>query len=252
MSVGRFTVSQVLQANKLRSSCRLGYTGRCPEGFLFGSPLLEGGQAQYVRVPKAGGTLFNLSDPSTWSSGMSDSDKQAALSKLSDSSLLLLADILPTGVFAALQAVNHPKVQPVITGKPWPLCLTSGSVPQELSVLTEDRVFTAAVIGLGPVGVCAAISLLDTLSTLRVPFRIVAIDLNEGRREKMKLVYDAIDASGKTGGDFLVLSIDEAKAQAKELTNGVGFTSVLEVSPCGIVVDLCRSRTLRSSETSVR
>ncbi|EAU85885.1 alcohol dehydrogenase [Coprinopsis cinerea okayama7 len=209
------------------SVCRLGYTGRCPEGFLFGSPALNGGQAQYIRVPKAGGTLFNLSDPSTWSSSMSAEERKNALANLSDSSLLMLADILPTGVFAALQAINHPKVQPVLTGKPWPLCFTGAG--DGVSILEEDRVFTAAIIGLGPVGVCAAISLLDTVSTGKIPFRIIAIDPNAARREKMKVVYDTIDASGKAGGEFSVLSIDEAKAKAKEWTNGVGCTAVLEV-----------------------
>ncbi|KAF5338935.1 hypothetical protein D9611_008700 [Ephemerocybe angulata] len=226
------------------SVCRLGYTARCPEGFLFGSPALDGGQAQYVRVPKAGGTLFNLSEPSTWSSDMSKTGRETALSKLSDSSLLVLADILPTGVFAALQTINHPKVQPVLTGRPWPLCFSPGIEGETLSVLQEDRVFTAAIIGLGPVGVCAAISLLDAVSTRSIPFRIIAIDPNESRRTKMQAVYDTIDESGKKGGDFAVLSIDDAKVKAKEWTHGVGCTAVLEVvgnpSALSLAYDLVR------------
>jgi len=210
------------------SVCRLGYTGRCPEGCLFGCPALDGGQAQYVRVPKAGGTLFNLSDPSTWASSMPAAQRAQALAGLADSSLLLLADILPTGVFAALQAINHPKVQPVLTGQPWPLCLSGGAAPGG-GVLAEDRVFTAAVVGLGPVGVCAVVSLLDCVATRQIPFRIVAIDLNESRRTKMQAVYDRIGASGKAGGEFVVASVDEAKAQVKAWTKGVGCTAVLEV-----------------------
>lgn len=157
---------------------------------------------------------------------MTEQEKQTALGKLSDSSLLMLADILPTGVFAALQAVNHPKVQPVITGRPWPLCFSSSPVDGSLGVLEEDRVFAAAIIGLGPVGVCAAISLLDAVSTRKIPFRIIAIDPNESRREKMKAVYDAIHESWKGSGAFDVLSIEDAKLKAK---NGVGCTAVLEV-----------------------
>ncbi|KAJ3510816.1 hypothetical protein NMY22_g15854 [Coprinellus aureogranulatus] len=208
------------------SVCRLGYTARCLESVLFGSPQLDGGQAQYVRVPKAGGTLFDLSDPSTWSSAMSPDERNAALPKLSDSSLLMLADILPTGLFAAIQAINHPKVQPVLTGKPWPLCF-SGT--ESLDILDEDRAFTAVIIGLGPVGVCAAISLLDIVSTRKIPFHIIAVDPNVSRREKMKAVYDAIDDSGKPQGTFDVLAIDEAKARVRELTKGVGSCAVLEV-----------------------
>lgn len=212
------------------SVCRLGYTGRCPEGFLFGSPALEGGQAQYVRVPKAGGTLFNLSDPSTWSSALSEEAKQKALSNIADSSLLMLADILPTGVFAALQAINHPKIAPVITGKPWPLCFSKDSGSgNEVTFAESDRILTVAVIGLGPVGVCATVSMLDVLATRKIPFRLVAIDPVEPRREKMKAVYKTIDAEGKGTGDFAVLPIDEAKAKVEEWTNGVGATAVLEV-----------------------
>ena len=212
------------------SVCRLGYTGRCPEGYLFGSPALDGGQAQFVRVPKAGGTLFDLDDPSTWSSTLPKDVKEKALVGLADSSLLMLADILPTGVFATLQALNHPKVAPVLTGKPWPLCFnqynTNGN---EVTFTTEDKVLTVAIIGLGPVGVCSAISMLDALATRQLPFRIVAIDPLEARRKKMKAVYAAIDEGGKGTGEFVVLSIEEAKEKVKEWTAGIGCTAVLEV-----------------------
>jgi len=143
----------------LVSACRLGFTCRCPQGALFGSPALEGGQAQYVRVPKAGGTLFNIANPKSWSSSLPENEKEKALAKIADSSLLLLADILPTGVFAALQALNHPKVLPMVTGRPWPYSyITSGVIPTgvEAAFQPEDSMLTLAVIGLGPVGVVSA------------------------------------------------------------------------------------------------
>ena len=186
-----------------------------------------------MRVPKAGGTLFNLSNPSTWSTSLSVQEKEKALTTLSDSSLLMLADILPTGVFAALQAINHPKVLPVVTGRPWPQCLSGGATTSEgsdVSFTPEDRILTFAVIGLGPVGVCAVVSLLDVLATRVLPFRIVAIDPAESRREKMKVVYSAIDVSGKGTGVFEVHSIDDARAVVKDWTGGVGCTAILEVS----------------------
>ena len=221
------------------SVCRLGYTARCPEGFLFGSPALEGGQAQYLRVPKAGGTLFNLSDSSTWSSSLIPEEKAKALAGIADTSLLLLADILPTGVFAALQAINHPKVAPVITGKPWPLCLDHSEVPlgNGIGLSQEDKVLTVAIIGLGPVGVCAAVSLLDVVATRKIPYQIVAIDLLESRRDKMKAVYAAIDEVGKGTGKFAVCSTEEAKGLVKDWTGGVGCTAILEVrnnSACNV------------------
>ncbi|KAF8887173.1 chaperonin 10-like protein [Infundibulicybe gibba] len=211
--------------------CRLGYTCRCPEGALFGSPALEGGQAQYVRVPKAGGTLFNLSNPSTWSSALPADAKASALATIADSSLLMLADILPTGVFAALQALNHPKVLPAVTGRPWPFSFfTSGTVNEAntTNTTTEDRMLTFAIIGLGPVGICTAVSLLDILSTRDLPFRIVAIDPVEPRRERMKAVYSAIADGGKGSGLFHVNSIEDAKETVRNWTGGVGCSAVLE------------------------
>lgn len=76
-------------------------------------------------------------------------------SSLADSSLLLLCDILPTGVFAAFQALSHAKTLPFTTRQPYPL---SSSPSQDgdvsfLPFLEEDELLTIAVIGLGPVGV---------------------------------------------------------------------------------------------------
>ncbi|KAF7346040.1 alcohol dehydrogenase [Mycena sanguinolenta] len=223
--------------------CRLGYTCRCPLGALFGSPALEGGQAQYVRVPKAGGTLFNLSDPKSWHSTLPPEMKHKALEGIADSSLLMLADILPTGVFAALQALNHPKVLPAISGKPWPFSFFPGD-DKSVTVPAEDRVLTFAIIGLGPVGLCACVSLLDMLSTQQLPFRIVAIDPVESRREKAMAVYAKIDQAGKGSGKFVAESIDDAKKTVATWTGGVGCTAVLEIvgntSAISLAYDLVR------------
>jgi hypothetical protein len=155
-----------------------------------------------------------------------------ALAGLADSSLLMLADILPTGVFAALQAINHPKVLSVVTGRPWPHCLTQATADtdhDEVNLTPEDRILTFAIIGLGPVGICAAVSLLDVLATRKLPFRIVAVDPIESRREKMKAVYSAIGASGRGSGAFEVHSIEGARDMVNNWTSGVGCTAVLEV-----------------------
>ncbi|KAJ7457665.1 chaperonin 10-like protein [Mycena galericulata] len=222
--------------------CRMGYTCRCPLGALFGSPALEGGQAQYVRVPKAGATLFNLSDSKSWPSALSAEMKEKALSGLADSSLLMLADILPTGVFAALQAMNHPKVLPALTGRPWP----TNFFPCDASVtmLPEDRLLTFAIIGLGPVGLCACVSLLDMLAAQSLPFQIIAIDPVEDRREKALAVYTKIDIAGKGNGNFITHTIDDAKKFVKTSTGDVGCTAVLEVvgnpSAISLAYDLVR------------
>lgn len=132
--------------------CRVGFTCRCPSGRLFGTPSTPGGQAQYVRVPKAGGTLYSLSRDDFWST---PSPKNANTKPhIADSSLLLMCDILPTGVFAAFQMLNHPKVLPMITSLPYPQSsfhailgnVTDGNLG------SDDTILTIAVIGLGPVG----------------------------------------------------------------------------------------------------
>jgi len=235
----------------LSSVCRLGYTARCPQGALFGSPILEGGQAQYVRVPKAGGTLFNLSDPSTWSTSLPIEVRQTALSKIADSSLLVLADILPTGVFAATQLMNHPKLAPILSGKPWPLCFTpDADAGNEVGLLAEDRVLNLAIIGLGPVGICTLVSILDILATRTIAYRIVAIDPLESRRQKALDVYAAIDESGKGAGELVALGIDEAKIKMKEWTDGAGATAVFEVSTLILLSTLLNP--FRLLETQVR
>ncbi|RPD52994.1 hypothetical protein L226DRAFT_617662 [Lentinus tigrinus ALCF2SS1-7] len=215
--------------------CRIGFTCRCIHSCLFGIPTLPGGQAQYARIPKAGGTLFNLS---SLQSSSGSGEQPWDLSKLSDSSLLLLADILPTGVFAAMQALQHPKIAPILTGKPYPY---GGFVPsspvgqaQASTALQEgDKLLTIGIVGLGPVGVCATVSLLDILAGLGasqgLQYQVIAIDPIESRRTKMEAVYNAIDVSGKGSGRFAVASIEDGKKLASGWTNGAGCNAVLEV-----------------------
>lgn len=131
---------------------------------MFGSQVLPGGQAQYVRVPKAGGTLFKI--PPDQATSQADI---ARWNSLSDSSLLLLADILPTGVFAVTQMLQHPNILPVINSKPFPIAsfIASESEKSSATLLTDnlppltnrDKQLTLAIIGLGPVGLVSGSSL---------------------------------------------------------------------------------------------
>ncbi|KII90809.1 hypothetical protein PLICRDRAFT_39402 [Plicaturopsis crispa FD-325 SS-3] len=221
--------------------CRVGFTCRCVVSTLFGIPKLPGGQAQYVRVPKAGGTLFSLSSPELWPGSV----PKTALEGIADSSLLLLADILPTGAFAALQAIQHPKVLPMITGRPYPATFLGRDESERLEAM--DTKLTLAVIGLGPVGVCACVSLLDMLAARDVNFQIVAVDPNVSRREKMEAVYSAIDASGRGKGQFTVASIEESQGLVSNSCNAVleivGNNSALTlaydlVRPFGAIVSV--------------
>lgn len=66
--------------------CTHGSSARCKHCLLFGCPALDGGQAEYVRVPHADGTVVR------------------APAAIDDGALILMADIFPTGFFGAKNA----------------------------------------------------------------------------------------------------------------------------------------------------
>ncbi|KAK3897872.1 putative zinc-type alcohol dehydrogenase-like protein YbdR [Staphylotrichum tortipilum] len=66
--------------------CKRGSSARCAECLLFGCPALDGGQAEYVRIPHADGTVVK------------------APPAIDDQALILMADIFPTGFFGARNA----------------------------------------------------------------------------------------------------------------------------------------------------
>ncbi|KUJ20993.1 putative alcohol dehydrogenase, partial [Mollisia scopiformis] len=66
--------------------CLDDFSSRCTKNQLFGSPSLDGGQAEFVRVPLADGTVVK------------------APNSIPDRALILMADIFPTGFFGAKNA----------------------------------------------------------------------------------------------------------------------------------------------------
>ncbi|KIJ60274.1 hypothetical protein HYDPIDRAFT_117357 [Hydnomerulius pinastri MD-312] len=212
--------------------CRVGFTCRCIESRLFGTPHTPGGQAQYVRVPRAGGTLYNLQGISA-TPVASNQETKDTIGKLEDSSLLLLCDILPTGVFAAFQALNHPKTLPMMTSRSYPQ--SSGFAIPEGAVLAplqpEDKGLTIAIVGLGPVGVCACIAILDMLYAKDIDFRIIAIDPTEARRKKVEAIYAKVSQAQSPArkGRLEVSDINASKDIVSAWTNRIGCNAVLEV-----------------------
>ncbi|KAI0300581.1 chaperonin 10-like protein [Multifurca ochricompacta] len=214
--------------------CRLGFTARCISSLLFGSPTLQGCQAQYVRVPLAGGTLFSLSTLSLPLDHPLSLPQE--LSSLPDPALLLLADILPTGLFVVLQACTHPKLAPIFTGIPWPHSL--GHLTRDVLLKgctlpflsAAERILDVAIVGLGPVGLCATLALLDYLTRADVRYRIVAVDPNGSRRAKMQKIYDALpeDAKGKSADEFIVSDIPDVP-KVVQAWGRRGCHAVLEV-----------------------
>ncbi|KAG9086311.1 hypothetical protein FS749_003727, partial [Ceratobasidium sp. UAMH 11750] len=207
-------------------ACRTGFTSRCKHSLLFGSPRLPGAQAQYVRVPHAGGTLFKFPPDDAPSS------EAATWDRVSDTSLILLGDILPTGYFAALQAIQHPNLAHAFTARPFPVpsgSLMASTVDAPVVKLQEkDCGLTFAVVGLGPVGLCALVSLIELLGLTGMSnFGIIAIDPNQSRRQTAEVVLQSIGST--PGGTIRVVSLEDATKVANELSDGFGCDGVLEI-----------------------
>ncbi|KAG6040145.1 hypothetical protein E4U19_000059 [Claviceps sp. Clav32 group G5] len=153
--------------------CKKGFTARCEKSLLFGSPGLDGGQAEYVRVPYADSTVAKA--PNT----------------ISDRALLLMADIFPTGFFGIKSALS-------------------------MSPTVDVTQSTIAVIGCGPVGLCA----VACASNLN-PQHLFAIDSVESRLEEAR----------KLGAKPLNFQSDPEgmKKEVLEATNGRGADMVVEV-----------------------
>ncbi|KAL0491790.1 zinc-type alcohol dehydrogenase-like protein [Acrasis kona] len=71
--------------------CLGNLSARCEQSLLFGSPRLDGGQAEYVRVPLADSTLLHLKN----------------VQIKDEKTLLFLGDIFPTGYFCVKNALSR-------------------------------------------------------------------------------------------------------------------------------------------------
>ena len=148
-------------------------SSRCAKGKLYGSVLLDGGQAEYVRVPTADSTLV------------------AAPEAVDEKKLVLMADILPTGFFAAKNAFKE---------------------MDEATI--QDS--TVVLFGCGPVGICALISALEYK-----PKHLLVVDSVPSRLELAKSL-------GGEAWNFQT-NADGLKNRVKEITDGRGADVAIEV-----------------------
>src|SRR6266511_1991278 len=140
---GRWATDTMYVSGECRY-CQLGITGRCVKGASFGSPALDGSQAEYFKVPLADSTLLPA---------------PVELGEL----VILMTDIFPTGFGLPLSQSATANIHPhsfngtrnAFTSTP----------PTDWSSMT------IAIIGCGPVAVCALICALDYK-----PARIFAVD----------------------------------------------------------------------------
>jgi len=153
--------------------CTHGFSSRCVKCQLFGCPALDGGQAEYVRVPLA------------------DSTAVKAPPGIEDEALVLMADIFPTGMFAAKNSFQY-------------------STPEEI----KDSV--VVLIGCGPVALCALCNITDYK-----PKHILAVDSVPSRLELAKSL-------GAEPWNFQT-DREGLDKRVKELTDGRGADIVIEV-----------------------
>ncbi|KAF4537156.1 alcohol dehydrogenase [Lasiodiplodia theobromae] len=169
--------------------CKAGLSARCTSCMVFGTPKLGGAQSQYVRVPLADTTLTK------------------APVNVHPRNLILMADIFPTGFFAARNAFSRLTRQ-------------------------QARTATVAVIGCGPVGLCA---LAATTSTHQ-PAHLLAIDAVPSRLQN----------AASLGAEPFNYQIQrqELDSRIRELTQGRGVDVVLELvgakAALGMAFDLVR------------
>ena len=123
--------------------CVRGQASRCSKGELFGNSApantIDGGQAEYVRTPLADTTLVK------------------APTNIPEEMLVLMADIFPTGYFAAARYLKDLEER-------------------------DRKEFTAVVIGCGPVGICAVVCALTMCDN------VIAIDSAEDRLEEARKI----------------------------------------------------------------
>ncbi|KAF1816681.1 GroES-like protein [Eremomyces bilateralis CBS 781.70] len=153
--------------------CAHGFSSRCANGLLFGSAGLDGGQAEYVRIPFADTTVMK------------------APAEIEDKYLVLMADIFPTGYYAAHNGFKH---------------------------LTPDVIATSTVLllGCGPVGLCALVNALDYK-----PKHLLAVDGVDSR-------LDLAKGLGAEPWNFMT-NRDGLDKRVRELTDGRGVDVVIEV-----------------------
>lgn len=156
--------------------CKQGFSSRCEKCKLFGCAALDGGQAEYVRIPLADATVMKAPEG------------------IKETALVLMADIFPTGYFAASNAFKDFDEQ-------------------------QRRESTVVLLGLGPVGLCALLNLMDYGVK-----NVIVVDAVDSRLELAQKLGE-----GKVEGWNFKTDEEGLKKRVLELTEGRGADVVIEV-----------------------
>ncbi|KIW37492.1 uncharacterized protein PV06_10531 [Exophiala oligosperma] len=175
--------------------CEHGYSNRCPEGLApFGTQGLAGGQAEYVRVPFADGTLKSTPEG------------------VDDELLIMMCDIFPTGHYGAMRAIECFRSSDLVNGNHYTDLDSPKRSGLSKSQSLEEAVFVC--LGCGPVGLCAILTARS--KGVRTIYVVDSVD-------------DRLDQAAKLGGIPLKLGRDDVQAKVMKATQGRGADAVIEV-----------------------
>lgn len=208
--------------------CQDGHTSRCTQSLLFGSPNLNGGQAEFVRVPLADGSVMK------------------APKSVSDQALVLMADIFPTGYYGVRSAIELcPKVKVqdsvmVIIGcGPVGLCAIAAAThfgPMRIFAIdsVDSRLELARGLGAEPLnflhdkdGMLASIKAATNGRGADMVVEVV------GQPAALKTAYDvvrpfgSISSIGVHGAEVCLVFIDVRVCVDDELTRNARFRLVV-------------------------
>lgn len=173
--------------------CVRGYSSKCYNTAVFGTTALNGGQAEYLRVPQADGTLFHLPHE------LKD-----------DNTSLLMCDIFPTGYFCVSNfAKKFPKER----------VQESVAVQFGLGPVGQCALVSAKELGISKV--YAVDSVPDRLDAAA---QLGAIPLHLGKDNIKQIV---LDATGQRGADvvFEIVGSKEAIGMAFDVVRPFGYIS---------------------------
>lgn len=151
--------------------CTHGVSSKCSQAFVFGTPGHDGGQAEFCRIPKADQTLRHKPE------------------SVDDNTIILMADIFPTGYFGVTNLLD--KIPPQFL---------------EESVIVQ--------LGCGPVGLCAIAAAKEL--GIRTLYAIDSVP------ERLQWAQDF-------GAIPLNLNSDDLESVIKKATDGRGADGIIEV-----------------------
>ncbi len=185
-------------------NCKHGYTNRCIHGYSFGSELLNGGQAEYVRVPFAETTLERIPEV------------------IEPNRMLLMCDIFPTGYYGAMRAITKvlrntdtAATVPEVSGTLPDVGGIDGVILKPQFIKQKAGELVVLCLGCGPVGLCA---ILTAKVLVGASGTVIAVDA----------VADRLEEARKMGAVTIDLSSADVVAEVKKLTDGRGADAVVE------------------------